>query len=88
LLVNVSDHEHSWALEEVVALKEAGNPVEMVVYPDEGHIKWHPAHRASVYERNVDWLRFWLQDFEEKDPAKRRQYDRWRALREKLTTPR
>ena len=88
LLVNVSDHEHSWALEEVVALKEAGNPVEMVVYPDEGHIKWHPAHRASVYERNVDWLRFWLQDFEDKDPAKRRQYDRWRALREKLTTPR
>jgi len=84
LLVNVSDHEHPWALEEVVALEEAGKAVEMVVYPDEGHIKWHPAHRASVYERNVDWLRFWLQDFEDEDPAKSRRYDRWRALREKL----
>ena len=81
LLVNVSDSEHVWALEEVIGLLEHGKPVEMVVYEDEGHIKWHPAHRQAVYERNVDWLNFWLQDIEDTDPAKEEQYARWRVLR-------
>ena len=80
LLVNVSDSEHVWALEEIVALIEHGKPVEMIVYPDEGHVKWHPAHRLSVYERNVDWLKFWLQGRTDGDPAKVEQYERWRSL--------
>ncbi|MEX2495100.1 MAG: Atxe2 family lasso peptide isopeptidase [Woeseia sp.] len=82
LLVNVSDTEHTWALEEIAALSRHGKPVEMVVYPDEGHVKWHPAHRFSVYERNIDWLNFWLQDLEDSSPAKADQYARWRRMRE------
>jgi hypothetical protein len=31
---------------------------------------------------NVDWFRFWLQDYEDQNPAKQEQYRRWRALRE------
>jgi len=30
---------------------------------------------------SVDWFRFWLQDYEDPDPAKAEQYARWRELR-------
>jgi dipeptidyl aminopeptidase/acylaminoacyl peptidase len=80
LLVNVSDSEHSWALEGVIRLVEAGKPVEMAVYPDEGHIKWQPAHRLSVYERNVDWLKLCLLGIDDPDPRKAAQYARWHRL--------
>jgi dipeptidyl aminopeptidase/acylaminoacyl peptidase len=83
LLVNSGDHEHARALEEVTALIEDGKPVEMVVYPDEGHIKWQPAHRLAIYERNVDWLNFWLQGIEDSSPSKSGQNARWRRLRAK-----
>ena len=82
LLVNVSDREQIWSLTEVAELARHGNPVEMVVYPDEAHVKWHPAHRFSVYERNIDWLNFWLQDIEDPSPEKADQYARWRRLRD------
>jgi len=29
----------------------------------------------------VDWYRFWLQGYEDPNPAKAEQYERWRALR-------
>ncbi len=81
LLVNSSDHEHIRALEEVTALIESGKPVEMVVHPDEYHIKWHPLHRLAIYERNLDWLNFWLKGLEDSDSRKRDQFRRWRRLR-------
>lgn len=83
LLVNVGDSEHPWSLEEVTRLIENDRPVEMVVYPDEGHILWQPAHRISVYIRNVDWLNFWLNGIEDAAPKKAEQYARWRRLKEK-----
>ncbi len=82
LLVNASDSEHPQALEEVVALIEHDKPVELVVHPDERHIKWQPAHRLSIYKRNVDWLKFWLQGVEDLSPEKVSQYLRWRKLRD------
>ena len=30
---------------------------------------------------SVDWFRFWLQDYEDPDPAKAEQYKRWRDLK-------
>jgi hypothetical protein len=43
---------------------------------------------------SVDWFRFWLQDYEDPEPAKAEQYKRWRELRKmqsenekKSTTP-
>jgi hypothetical protein len=32
--------------------------------------------------RNLDWFRFWLQDYEDAVPEKEGQYARWRKLRE------
>jgi hypothetical protein len=31
---------------------------------------------------SVDWFPFWLLDYEDPDPAKKEQYERWRGLRE------
>lgn len=81
LLVNVSDSEHPWVLEEIAALMKHDKPVEMIVHPDEGHVKWHPAHRSAIYERNVDWLNFWLRGIDDPHPAKASQYVRWQRLR-------
>jgi hypothetical protein len=35
-----------------------------------------------VYERNLDWFRFWLQGYESPDPNKKQQYTQWREMRE------
>lgn len=56
--------------------------VEAYSFPNELHEKWQPAHRLAIYNRNLDWFRFWLQDIEDPAPAKAEQYIRWRQLRE------
>ncbi len=83
LLIQVSDSELPMETETYTALKQANKPVEMYVFPDEGHIKAQPVHRLSAYRRNVQWLRFWLQGVEESDPLDPLQYERWRSLRER-----
>jgi dipeptidyl aminopeptidase/acylaminoacyl peptidase len=81
LLMQVSDSELLYAIESFSALRERGQPVEMYVFPGEFHLKWQPAHRRAVYERNLDWFAFWLQAKEDPDPTKSDQYRRWEALR-------
>jgi dipeptidyl aminopeptidase/acylaminoacyl peptidase len=81
LLLNIPDRELISALHPYVALQQGGRPVEMYVFPDEYHAKWQPAHRLAIYQRNIDWMNFWLRDVEDPDPAKATQYERWRALR-------
>jgi dipeptidyl aminopeptidase/acylaminoacyl peptidase len=56
-------------------------PLEIIVYTDEGHHKWQPLHRRLVYERYVDWFRYWLQGHVSPDSTKRTQYIRWERLR-------
>jgi dipeptidyl aminopeptidase/acylaminoacyl peptidase len=81
LLVQAADREFRAALETVGSLRDAGAPVEMIVFPDEYHLKWQPAHRRVIYARVLDWFDFWLRDRIDPDPAKAEQYARWRALR-------
>ncbi len=81
LLINAADSEYIYDMQLVSTLRELKKPVEMFMYPDEGHIKNQPKHRYEIYERNVDWLCFWLKGEEDPDPAKAEQYARWRELR-------
>ena len=60
LLLQPSDDEYLAILESVTALREAGKPVDLYVYPDEHHVKWQPAHRLAIYQRNLDWFNYWL----------------------------
>ncbi|MFK4873808.1 Atxe2 family lasso peptide isopeptidase [Novosphingobium sp. ZW T3_23] len=62
LLLQMADTEYLGALESFTALREAGHPVDMYVFRDEHHIKWQPAHKLAVYERNLAWFDFWLKD--------------------------
>jgi hypothetical protein len=59
-------------------------PVEMYVYPNERHAKTRPISKYWAYQRNVDWMMFWLQEKEDADPSKRAQFARWRAMREEF----
>jgi dipeptidyl aminopeptidase/acylaminoacyl peptidase len=81
LLSNAAESEYVWGLPLIVSLRQLGRPVELFIYPNEHHIKNQPKHRYEIYERNVDWVRFWLLDEEAADPAKRDEYARWRELR-------
>jgi dipeptidyl aminopeptidase/acylaminoacyl peptidase len=81
LLIQASDFEYSLAVPLFPTLKEARKAVELIVYPGERHPKVQPVHRLRVYQRNVDWFRFWLLGSEDPDSTKSEQYLRWRALR-------
>ncbi|RZL70812.1 MAG: Atxe2 family lasso peptide isopeptidase, partial [Sphingomonas sp.] len=60
LLIQASDDEYLLALETFTALRENNKPVDMVVFPDEHHIKWQPVHRLAAYTRAIDWFAFWF----------------------------
>jgi dipeptidyl aminopeptidase/acylaminoacyl peptidase len=82
LLSNAPDSEYLGEMQLITSLKTLGKPVELMIYPNELHIKNHPKHRYEIYERNVDWFKFWLQDKKEEfNSGKTNQYQRWRNLR-------
>jgi dipeptidyl aminopeptidase/acylaminoacyl peptidase len=81
LLINFPDLEFFNGYRLPRRMENAGRAFEAYVFPDEYHLKWQPAHRMAIYNRNLDWFRFWLQDIEDPDPAKSEQYQRWRELR-------
>jgi hypothetical protein len=80
LLVNSADSEFLATLALCSALEELRKPVELYIYPNELHIKNQPRHRYEIYERNLDWFRFWLQAEQDPNPDKREQYSRWRRF--------
>ena len=82
ILVNVADSELTTSMYTVSELRANAHPIETHVFPQEYHIKWQPAHRYSIYRRNIQWLKFWLLGEEAIDPVSEDQYVRWRALRE------
>lgn len=80
LLLQLPESEARYVIEFHTRLKRASKPAEMILFADEPHIKTQPVHKRAVYERNLDWYRFWLKSEEDPDPAKREQYLRWRQL--------
>lgn len=81
LLIQSPDREEMFTVPTWYRLRSAGKPVDWLEYPEEGHLKISPANRWWVYKRNLDWFRFWLQDFEDRVPKGADQYERWRAMR-------
>jgi dipeptidyl aminopeptidase/acylaminoacyl peptidase len=64
-------------------LVRSRTPTELFAFPDEAHIKVQPRHRLAVYDRNLDWFRYWLQDFRDPQADKSDQYRRWDLLRKR-----
>ena len=52
------------------------SPSKCIVFSNEYHIKWQPVHRYNIYRRNIQWLKFWLQNEEADDPVDPEQYVR------------
>jgi dipeptidyl aminopeptidase/acylaminoacyl peptidase len=63
------------------ALRYQRKPVELVKLDTDEHVLTNPATRLMSQGGTVDWMRFWLQDYEDPDPAKTGQYTQWRAMR-------
>ncbi len=67
--------------EPYAALRYLKKPVDLVVLNSDEHVLTDPAARMVSQGGTVDWFRFWLQGYEDLDPAKAEQYKRWRGLR-------
>ena len=65
---------------ELQARLTAAGKGELHVFPFAPHIKVEPRQKHSVYQRNLDWFRYWLQGHIDPDPAKADQYARWARL--------
>jgi dipeptidyl aminopeptidase/acylaminoacyl peptidase len=81
-LSNASEDDFMMTFDLYTSLEQLRKPVELFMYPNELHTKVQPKHRYEIYERNLDWFKFWFQGKEDSGPAKKGQYDRWRKLRE------
>jgi hypothetical protein len=64
------------------SLRMQNKPVDFIYFPQGTHIHQKPLERFESQQGNVDWMRFWLQGYEDPDPAKKAQYERWQRLKE------
>jgi dipeptidyl aminopeptidase/acylaminoacyl peptidase len=62
-------------------LSHLNKPVDLIYIPDGTHELKKPSHRLISQGGNVDWMSFWIENYEDSDPAKVQQYKRWRELR-------
>ena len=60
-------------------------PVDLVMLNTDEHVLTNPAVRMASQGGTIDWFRFWLQDYEDPDPMKSGQYERWHKIRERTT---
>jgi dipeptidyl aminopeptidase/acylaminoacyl peptidase len=81
ILFQLPENEARRIPELYARLSEEGAPTELYAFPDEAHLKLQPRHRLAVYERNLDWIRYWLEGYRDPDPIKAGQYRRWDRLR-------
>jgi dipeptidyl aminopeptidase/acylaminoacyl peptidase len=65
---------------ELQARLTAAGKGELHVFPFAPHIKVEPRQKRAVYQRNLDWFRYWLQGHIDPDPGKAGQYARWARL--------
>jgi dipeptidyl aminopeptidase/acylaminoacyl peptidase len=81
ILMQIADREYRFALQGIGALKAAGKPVELYVFPNEYHNKVQPEHRAAIYRRTIAWFDFWLRGDPAPAHAVPSELGRWRAMR-------
>lgn len=56
-------------------------PVEFLWVPDGYHMLIKPWDRLLSEQGTVDWFTFWLKGVKDPNPAKHKQYERWKELR-------
>jgi len=83
--MNSPDSEFIGNMALFTSLQELHKPVELYIYANELHIKNQPRHRYEIYQRNLDWFRFWLKGEKDVSPENREQFSRWENLRDAWT---
>jgi len=68
------------------AMRHLKKPVDLILLNNSEHVLSNPSARMVSQGGSVDWFRFWLQDYEDPNPAKAEQYERWRELRKLQVT--
>jgi hypothetical protein len=66
--------------EPFAALRHQHKPVDLLLLDTHEHVLSNPSAEMASQSANVDWLRYWLQGYEDPDPAKVVQYRRWERL--------
>jgi dipeptidyl aminopeptidase/acylaminoacyl peptidase len=85
VLMQLSEQEYRTSLDYAVPLIRA-HRADVYVFANEPHQKFQPRHKMAVYERNLDWFRFWLLDDIDGDPSKADQYAAWRRMRQSISS--
>lgn len=86
ILMQMPEQEYIHALDYAIPLMR-GHRADLYVFPHEPHQKFQPRHKLAVYQRNLDWFRFWLLDEKDADPAKAGQYATWDEMRKANKVP-
>lgn len=86
VLFQMPEQEYLYALGVSLPLVRQAR-ADLYVFPNETHQKFQPRHKLAAYERNLDWFRFWLQDYEDPRPDKAEQYRNWRRMRTEAAEP-
>jgi dipeptidyl aminopeptidase/acylaminoacyl peptidase len=81
ILVNASEEEFLDSLLTYTALREAGAPIDLFVYPGEYHARWQPAHRLATYRRSLDWFDYWLRGVRSTDSNRQGELKEWDRLK-------
>lgn len=79
VLMQFPEQEYLYALGYAIPMM-LDDRADVYVFPNEPHNKFQPRHKLAVYTRNLDWFRFWLQEYEDPDSAKALQYAHWRSM--------
>lgn len=82
LMLETGKEELLFDWEPYAILYSLHKPVDLLLLQPGTHVETNPQQRLATQGTNVDWFRFWLQDYEDPDPAKKEQYKRWEHLKE------
>ncbi len=82
LLMQLPESEYPEMMQLYGALLDYDRAVEMYVFAGAFHYKNDPKQRLTVYDRNVEWIEFWLKGLESARTDLTDQYLRWREMRE------
>jgi dipeptidyl aminopeptidase/acylaminoacyl peptidase len=84
LLMQVPEQEFIQTLDYAIPMMR-DHRADVYVFPHEPHQKFQPKHKLAVYERNMDWFRFWLLGAQDPDPSKVEQYAHWRLMQQSIS---
>lgn len=81
ILLQLPEQEARRIPEFYARLTSSPTPAQLYAFPDEDHLKVEPRHRLAAYQRNLDWFRYWLQNYRDPDSGKSAQYARWDKMK-------